>query len=519
MSLFIDRMKHIEEDSLEGYQKKFIHFNCNYWRSAPKSDRKVYFLVEGLLGAMPTHLIRLGIAAKAIEEKLDIKPMVVLQNRQDNNQKMFQSFGIDNYVYLREVTLSMCDYICVLYILVQFLLSPNSRNLLSLHYKNINIGKIIYDDILHSTDDCYTVNRINIKHIMLIIDAVKYIRKYEKIIKKYNTELVLLSHNEYIAYASLAIAALCNDKKVVTVNDVEISQYTDRCDIFWHNRFQTNIKKIIKNEKYDFLKKEGENYLFNRIYGDSGLFDVKKAFGDKHFYNIDEIRNKITHNDNKNVFIYMHVFSDAPHLSDMSMYKDYYDWICDTVSTIKDIKNVNWFIKVHPSAFLYGETDKIVKILHFNNRNIYMVPDDFNSASIKDVADVVVTCQGTVGIEASCMGIPVIITGKPFYGGFGFTLEPKDKCEYHAMLKRCIDIEKLDDDKIDMAKVVLGAFHLFQYTDKSILDDYVYEYAGYGKNRSYEKAFDQIAINMKEYSYFQLELYRKVFDTVEKCEI
>ena len=515
MSLFINRKKHTTKKPLEEYQNKFIHFNCDYWKSAPKSKRKTFFLVEGLLGAMPTHLVRLGISAKALEDKLDIKPMVILGSRNDNNVNMFQSFGIDSFVYLDETTLSIHDYFYAIYKVMQFLLAPSVEKLLSLKYKNMNIGKLVYDDILHSTNDCYTLNKVEKKHIKLIWKAVLYIRKYNKIINKNEIQFVLLSHNEYIGYATLAVASICNGKKVVTVNDVEVSQYSHSNEIFWHKRFQTNIKNILMKESHELLAKKGENYLNDRIYGELGLFDVKSAFGDKHFYTLDEVKNNITKNSNKNVFIYMHVFSDAPHLSEMNMYKDYYDWICDTVAAIKDIQNVNWFIKIHPSAYLYGETDKIKYMIQINNRKIYMVPDDFNSASIKDVADAVVTCQGTVGIEASCMGIPVIITGKPFYGGFGFTLEPEDKREYHEMLRKCDQIKKLDNSKIKMAKAVLGAFHTFQYTDKTILDDYVYEFAGYGKKASYERAFEQIMRNMKNYTYDQLELYQKVFETIE----
>ncbi len=515
MCLFINKRRRTSKKILlKGYQNRFIRFNYNYWKCAPKSKQKSYFLVEGLLGAMPTHLIRLGISAKALEAKLDLKPMVVLESRDDNSLNMFQSFGIDSFVYLEDTSLSIGDYVYTIIELVQFLLHPNPEELLSLKYENVNIGKLIYDDILHSNNDCYTLDKVKIQHFRLIWKAILFIKKYNKIIQSNEIQLVLLSHNEYIEYATLAVAALCNGKKIVTVNDVEVSQYASSDEIFWHKRFKANIKKIMMEENHSILGKKGEDYLNDRICGKSGLFDVKNSFGDKHLYTLDEVIN-ITKNNNKNVFIYMHVFSDAPHLSEMNMYKDYYDWICDTVATIKNIEDVNWFIKIHPSAFLYGETEKIKDIIQPNNENIYMVPDDFNSASIRDVADAVVTCQGTVGIEASCMGIPVIITGKPFYGGFGFTLEPKNRSEYHNLLKKCNHIKKLDNSKIEMAKTVLGAFHLFQYTDKTILDDYVYEFAGYGREKSYERAFDQIMRNMKNYSYEQLELYKKVFSTIE----
>lgn len=510
----LGRWGRLKTRRLEEYKEKFIQFNAGYWRYATKSESNSLCLVEGLLGEMPTHLIRMGISAKAIENKFNIKPLVILNSRLDSNIHMFKSFGIDRFIFLDEISLSIKKYIYAIFKFIAFLIFPNVHRLLLFKYKKVNIGKLIYDDILHSYNNCYTLKKVNIRHLKFIWRALLYISKYDEITNDNNVKLILLSHNEYIAYGTLAIAALRNRKKVVTVNDVEVSQYTEPNEVFWHKRFQSNIKKIILKNDDVILEKEGQEYLTNRIYGAAGLFDTKSAFDNKHFYTLNEIRNHITKNNYKNVFIYMHVFSDAPHLSEMDMYKDYYDWICDTISVIKKVPNINWFIKIHPSAYLYGETDKVKNTFEFKD-HIFLVPDNFNSASIRDVADVVITCQGTVGLEASCMGIPVIITGKPFYGGFGFTLEPRTKKEYHEMLKKCENIKKLTSKKVKTAEIVLGAFHRFQYIDKSILDDYVYEYAGYGKRISYDKSFDRIRKNMMNYSYDQLKLYHRVYETID----
>lgn len=496
---------------LKPYQKKFILFNSKYWKNAYKSKSSRTFLVEGLLGGMPTHLFRLGCSAKAIERFMDVRPVVILQDPNDCNRKMFESFGIDEFVYLNEVKLNAYKVLLIFATMIRFLIKCDVNSLLNIRYKNICIGKLIYDDILHSNQDCYTVEKIQKGHIKLIISALVYVTKYETLIEQNNPDVVLLSHNEYIKFGTLAVAALCQNKKIITVNDIEVSQYGTPPEMYWHGRFNSNIVKILKNVDNEKLQIEGMNYLNERVYGSGGLFDTKKAFGDKKVYTRKELRELFSNNENNNVFIFMHVFSDAPHLSEMDMYKDYYDWIIDTVRVIRNIKNVNWYIKFHPSAYLYKETEKIREIFETDQSDtIFFVPDDFNAVSIRDVADAVVTCQGTVGIEAGCMGIPAIVTGKPFYAGFGFTLCPKSKKQYYKMLNKCSCIKKLSDEKIKSAMAVMGAFNRTKNIDTTILDDEVYEYAGYGKQVDFDRAYYRIVENLRDKSYEDILLYNKV---------
>lgn len=496
---------------LEPYKKAFILFNSKYWEKAYKSESSRFFLVEGLLGEMPTHLFRLGVSSKAIEEFMDARPVVILQNRNDNNRKMFESFGIDEFVYLNDVRLNISKKLLILIIMLKFLIKCDVNSLLNIRYKKICIGKLIYDDILHSGQDCYTLEKIDKSHVRRVIDALVYITKYETLIEQNNSAVVLLSHNEYVPYGTLSVAALCQNKKILTVNDLEVSQYSVPQEMYLHGRFNSNITKVLKNVDNEKLQTEGINYLNERIYGKGGLFDTQNAFGNKKIYTRKELSEQFSCNDNNNVFIFMHVFSDAPHLSDMDMYKDYYDWIIDTIRIVKSIKNVNWYIKVHPSAYLYGETEKIRGLLGIDQSdNIFFVPDDFNAASIRDVADAVVTCQGTVGIEAGCMGIPVIVTGKPFYAGFGFTLCPKSKNSYYEMLHKCSCIKKLPNEKIKSAAAVMGAFNRTKYIDTTILDDEVYKCAGYGDKIDYERAYNKIMENMQDKSYEDFLLYDRL---------
>lgn len=497
-------------------QKKFSIINQKIWDKSKKTKNK-YFLVEGLLGSMPTHLIRLGIVSNAIKDTLNINPIIILRNHtEEDNRKMFESFGISEYIYIDDIKLCFIDILYVICKIIPVIMSKDINTLLAVKYKKINIGHLVYDDIIHSNRDIYTINEINKECILTLYKAFKYILKYIKIISKFEIDMVVVTHNEYVECGTLPVAAIIKNKIILNINDIEFSVNMCKDGLYLHERFHRGLKNIISTIDKKILIKEGNMLLHERMHGESGLFDAKNAFLNKKIYTRDEMSKKYSHNNKKNVFIFMHVFSDAPHLSKMTMYRDYYEWIYDTLEKISQIDNVNWYIKAHPSAFIYKETDKIKEMMKNEKNNIFWVSDDFNTSSIKDVADAIITCQGTIGMEASCMGIPVIITGLPYYSRFGFTIEPKGRKEYYLLLNKLYKIKRLSRRKVENAKMVMGAYKRYTYTDNSILDKNVYEYAGYGKKNSYEKAYELIINNMKDKRKEDIPLYNKVRNYLKK---
>lgn len=493
---------------LSDSQKRFCEINRKLWKKN-EDGAKGYFLVEGLLAEIPTQLVRLGIVANALKDSTNMTPVVILKSYNEDIQCLFQSFGISEFVYLKDIQLNLIEKVCLVMKMLPYLTCRKVNCLLAATYKGINFGHLVFDDIIHSDKKCYTVEKIDKDCISLFCRCSSYIRRYSKIIAKYNIDMALLSHNEYVDYGALAVAVIANNKTIVNISDFEFSMNQSREGIYWHERHRIGLESIISRHSIDELVEKGEKLLDARLSAKSGLFDTKYAFANKKVYTREEMAERFSHNTKKNVFIFMHVFSDAPHLSKMTMYRDYYEWLIDTIDKIKDIDNVNWYIKAHPSAFLYGETDKIREMMQLSKGNIYWTPDDFNTSSIKNVADVIITCQGTVGIEASCMGIPVVVTGLPYYSHFGFTIEPKTRKEYYSLLNKLHKVQKLSKDKTRTARAVLGAYSEYTFSDNTILDSEVYEYAGYGEQTDYERAYNKIIKNMKDKNKEDIPLYLK----------
>lgn len=495
---------------LPSYYKKFTLLNKKIWKNNLKYS-KDFFLVEGLLGSMPTHLIRLGITLNAIKDTTNKKPLVILKNRIDNmnERELFESFGVTEFVYIDDIRLNILEIAYVIIKKIKCTKFKGVDSILSMEYNKINIGHLIYDDVIHSDLGRYTIKKVDRKCISTLYKALIYILKYSKIIDDYETELVVITHNEYVDYGTLGVAAIAKHKTIVNINDRELSINNNKDGLYATERISIGLRKIISDADKCSLEKKGRNLLQKRVCAEVGLHDTKNAFLNKKLYTRKELAEKFSHNKKKNIFIFMHAFSDAPHLSKMTMYRDYYEWIFDTLRQISNIDSVNWYIKPHPSAFIFGETNEIDRMKKENQKNVFWLPDDFNTLSIKDTADAIVTCQGTVGIEASCMGIPVVITGLPYYSRFGFTIEPKTKREYYSLLNKLYKVRKLSVEKTRKAQAVLGAYSEYIFTDNTILDSEVYEYAGYGKRTDYGRAYNKIISNMQGKICNDIPLYNK----------
>ncbi len=150
-----------------------------------------------------------------------------------------------------------------------------------------------------------------------------------RVARKYNTNIVLSSRNALKSYTKLNIKA---------------SQFTPT---------EYDLEKVSSNIN---LIPEVDKYIAKRFAGNINQHDVLNAFKDKKEYTKDEILIKMNVNNNyPNAFVFPHAFSDAPHGSSYTLYKDYYEWYLETLKLISNIKDVNWFIKPHPSSHLYGE--------------------------------------------------------------------------------------------------------------------------------------------------------------------
>ena len=100
--------------------------------------------------------------------------------------------------------------------------------------------------------------------------------------------------------------------------------------------------------------------------------------------------------------------------------------------------DINWVFKAHPCDNWYGKINgqRLQDLIKNENReNIILANEKWNGLELINSLDGIVTCHGTIGIEAVSQGVPVLTPYKGWYGHAGFTLSANTKNEYVKFLK------------------------------------------------------------------------------------
>jgi hypothetical protein len=166
----------------------------------------------------------------------------------------------------------------------------------------------------------------------------------------------------------------------------------------------------------------------------------------------------------KTVVVYSHILWDANLFYGDDLFDDNEHWFIETLKAACANERANWVIKLHPAIKwkmewdgAKGELDEEVAI----RQKIGALPPhvkllypntDINTYSLLSLTDVGVTIRGTVGIELSCLGVPVVTAGTGRYSGLGFTHDPRSREEYLALLSRVQGLQWLSDSQLDLAR-------------------------------------------------------------------
>ena len=160
----------------------------------------------------------------------------------------------------------------------------------------------------------------------------------------------------------------------------------------------------------------------------------------------------------KIVLIAAHVFSDCPHLDGENyIFNDYYDHYTQTLDYIKNknLENVYWIIKPHPSTKRYGEDNIEVNYAkNLNFKNFGICPKDISTDNLVDICDNVITVTGTIALEFAVKGKLSINAGITQYSRFNVTLDHYTQRSYFKSLENINKIKKLNKNQTIFAKKI-----------------------------------------------------------------
>ena len=441
--------------------QNFVSVNQTYWMKVNCSESRI--LVEGHLSQYgPNYAFRSALAAKAIQEKYNLEISVVFDGfsyQWEIARMIYSSFRIDDFIYLgskfifRNIYYSI-SAIAKSSVLFFQLIKPN--DILNISIDNIMVGDLIYDDLIKHGNR-KTINRLDFDVFKTIVYSYYYFMLYKHLFQIGRYTYYIATHTQFIQYGLLCRVALLKGVKVIETTDIQMSYYNEISPTklpTYHQGLSNVINGILEKQDYDSSKlcEYAMNSINNRMDSNIDQIDVEKAYKGEIIRRKDLQKIFNINPNNTIIFIMAHVFKDSPHSSSMMLHLDYYSWLFDTIKVASQSKNIDWIVKPHPASSLYNETGDVEDMINIiNSSNIHLCYEDFNTKSIKYCADAIVTVYGTAGLEFACLGIPVLLAGRSFYAGHGFTIEPQTLSDYHKILLSMNKIKRLTENKINSA--------------------------------------------------------------------
>lgn len=451
----------IDKDLIKG----FIEANRSRWKKVRHTNQAVYVNFSMVRMQIPWILPKL-LFAKGIEESTGAKVYVITWKSNELLKELIESFGFYHLV-LEE--LNQTNYTglirAVLYTFKFMIFDGTGEGLKKIKIDHISVGKNLYEDIIRNSPLSTIKNARNKICLKKSVHLLWTYYSLNKFCKKNNPAFIICDD---VAYHEGMFLKLFYSYGALVYNISERGGEQlklDKSGNIMRSAFRQYrmIKDKITGLDDDCIK-WSENYLRERYKGMNGRNIDKGAFLNKKVLSRQEIMQQLHLDPNKkNVIIMAHTFTDGVFNYGDLYFRDYYDWTEKTLSLAQSIDTVNWILKPHPTRSAYNESTDSIENMYkkYKKPHIYLLPDDVSSESIRYIADIIVTIGSNAGAEFACEGIPSIIVGKPYYRGFGFTIEPSSLEEYKKCLRDIAKIEKLSDEQIVLAKKV---FYL-QFSD------------------------------------------------------
>ncbi len=442
-----------------------------------RHDHTVLINVNGI----PQQTVIAGIAARMFHDQKFVTPIGVLSpstKRHADVRSVFESFGIQRFLRIsRNPITHPWALIKSLWLTARAWMMIRSQGFEAFieHFtvSGVHLGDLIYDSLIryqHSYRDPLGDGR---KLFRTLFNSLWLACVCETIIRRERVKYVVMSESVYAITEALFMRfAAHRGLKVLFVNASFARFYTHYEDTFW-DRFKVTPVLMEGARKHANRMEVVEAYLEKRFSGRLAHHDVINAYRDKRVWTRDDLASHFKLGERagkKNIFVMPHCFSDANHKTRHVLFRDFYQWFNELLTHIRNIRDVNWFIKPHPSGHHYREENQVEDLVRaVQCDHIFLIPPDFSTTSVLRTADAILTVNGTIGLEAACCGIRPILAGEAVYSGFGFTTLPTSREEYFKVVDKIVEVQKLSPEEVRMAKEVLFCFQFYTRPFSSII--------------------------------------------------
>lgn len=277
-----------------------------------------------------------------------------------------------------------------------------------------------------------------------IAEALQYLEAAHRIFEEKRYDLVVLSHSLNFEFGAIASCAIQAGIPVVvlygTFGTCRFMRLTKRDDLlnFFNCPTPDEVASLDQEERERRVA-AGELYLKARFRGVSGDLSAMYAFQRA---NIDVSRDEVVQSfgwdaDKPIVCVFASNWFDFPHWCGVHSFRDFRDWIDETIAAAVKNDQVNWLFKPHPCDEWYGAANgpTVAKLVAEAGRShIRVVDEAWNGYSLMQAIDAGVTYFGTIGMELPAIGKPALAVEEGWYVPHGFVVCRKTREGYLSAL-------------------------------------------------------------------------------------
>ena len=300
---------------------------------------------------------------------------------------------------------------------------------------------LLYDTILKRQREA-CVDHTDPRVEQDILDFLCAIRSAEKMVEKYDPDLLAMSHAITEQCSTLAWVGAKAGKEVVVL----FGNYgTPR---FWRIRRPDQIFDSVDRPSGDELSSlpgtvadsmaiVGSQYLSSRIHGGTDDIGAQYAYGIRRSESdADNLRAALNWKSDRPVIaVYASSWFDFPHSMGMREFRDLLDWILATLDVAKKTPAFNWLFRAHPCDKWYGGKTLADFLPGDLPDHVRLAPDEWSGLDMMAVTTALVTYHGTAGVEYAALGKPALVADRGWYHDCGFVVWPQRREEYMRLLE------------------------------------------------------------------------------------
>jgi hypothetical protein len=144
-------------------------------------------------------------------------------------------------------------------------------------------------------------------------------------------------------------------------------------------------------------------------------------------------------------------------------FPDMLTWLIETVRYFETRPDLQLLIRAHPAERRSRQQigEELARVFPCLPENVFFIPPDYpaNTYAILEHCDAAIIYATKAGIEATSMGIPVIVAGESWIRNKGISMDASSPDEYRCMLDRLPFGERLDPQVVQRARRF--AYHFF----------------------------------------------------------